>query len=70
MEDARIAVEGLAVSTDAAGQFDLVVSADRLEDEADLQVTASGYGPAVHKVVPNAGQTVVILRRAIRSAGR
>lgn len=62
---ASLTVAGLAVVTDAAGRFDLVIPGDRLQPELSLQVHANGYAPWKSTVVPNANEVTIILRRKL-----
>jgi tRNA A-37 threonylcarbamoyl transferase component Bud32 len=61
---AKVSVAGLSALTDSAGHFEFVIPGERLKLALELGVVKAGYLAKHFRVVPNANEVVVQLRRA------
>jgi hypothetical protein len=60
---ATVTVAGLSVLTGSSGRFDLSIPDDRVQDDLVLEVTANGYAPAHHRIIPNSNDPIIVLTR-------
>jgi hypothetical protein len=60
---ATISVAGMSTTSGDQGQFDLVLSYDRVEDRMVLRAAAKGYQTWSEEVMPNGGPVTAVLQR-------
>jgi hypothetical protein len=60
---ATISVAGLSANSRGDGRFELVLSPDLIENALLLRVTAEGYQPWTHTVVPDGAEITAVMQR-------
>ena len=64
LSGANVSVASLSAITDSAGHFEFVLLGEQLKPELELGVVKAGYLAKHFRVVANANEVIVQLRRA------